>query len=73
MLENTHKLKAGAIPERTKLYSFDYSRDVLVEERQNDGTCDQVIIRYIIGESEEGLFAKEYWPDNILKDGIQES
>lgn len=43
------RLRGLKIPGRTKLYEVKESCDIEVEEKQDDGSLDQVILEYSLG------------------------
>lgn len=51
------KLNNFDTPKRTALYKVVNSRDILVEEKQQDGSMDQVILEYCVKEGNIGYFA----------------
>ncbi|MCM1181994.1 MAG: hypothetical protein NC337_01305 [Roseburia sp.] len=65
------RLKESEMPERAKLYEVRGFRDVTVEERQTDGSVDQVTLEYRMGENDVGYFAHEYLPEGMSKDGAR--
>lgn len=71
MAIKARKLKKSEIPERTKLYEVRESCDITVEEKQSDGSLDQVILEYRVKENSIGYFAKEYRPETVPKDGAK--
>ncbi|MCM1189495.1 MAG: hypothetical protein NC541_09380 [bacterium] len=56
------KLKPGKTHNRTAMYWFDYSRDIIVEERQTD-TLDRVILHYTVRDGDKAYFSEEYIPE----------
>ncbi|MDE7325781.1 MAG: hypothetical protein K2N63_05840 [Lachnospiraceae bacterium] len=65
------KLKSSEIPQKTELYEVGSSRDILVEEKQRDGSLDQVTLEYCIKKGDTGYFAKEYRPTGVDKEGAK--
>lgn len=65
------KLKSSEIPQKTALYELGDSRDILVEEKQQDGSSDQVVLEYCVKKGDTGYFAKEYRPTGVKKDGAK--
>ncbi len=65
------KLNNFDTPKRTALYKVVNSRDILVEEKQQDGSMDQVILEYCVKEGNIGYFAKEYRPASVKKEGAK--
>lgn len=68
MAINALKLRKNSRPERTKLYEFDESRDIVVVDRQSR---DQVVLEYCMGKDEIGYFAEEYRPEGVQKEGAK--
>ena len=56
---------------KSKMYEFDFSTDIMVEENQDDGTTDQTILQYILGEKEKAYFSEEYLPVGMKKEGVK--
>lgn len=71
MAIKARKLKGNEIPERTALYEVKDSRNIAVEEKQDDGSLDQVILEYCVENDDTGYFAKEYRPENVKKEGAK--
>lgn len=69
MAIKARKLKKTEMPEKTALYEVRNSCDITVEEKQDDGSLDQVILEYQLGSDDTGYFAKEYRPENVKKEG----
>lgn len=69
MAIKARKLKGAEIPGKTELYEVEGSRDIVVEEKQDDGSLDQVTLEYSIGSDDVGYFAKEYRPADVQKTG----
>ena len=65
------KLNNFDTPKRTALYKVVNSRAILVEEKQQDGSMDQVILEYCVKEGNIGYFAKEYRPASVKKEGAK--
>ena len=65
------KLNNFDTPKRTALYKVVNARDILVEEKQQDGSMDQVILEYCVKEGNIGYFAKEYRPASVKKEGAK--
>lgn len=62
-------LKENEIPDRTALYEVRNSRNIVVEEKQGDGSMDQVTLEYCVEDGTVGYFAKEYRPSDVQKEG----
>lgn len=71
MMIKARKMSASEIPEKGKLYEVKNSCEILVEEEQKNGSIDQAILTYCVGDDEVGYFAKEYLPPDVLKDGAK--
>lgn len=71
MVIKAERLKESKIPEKTKLYEVRKSRNIPVEEKQDDGSLDQVILEYSVEDDNIGYFAKEYRPDDVEKTGAK--
>lgn len=56
---------------KTELYEVRKSREIIVEEKQDDGSLDQVILVYSVEDGDVGYFAKEYRPANVQKTGAK--
>lgn len=56
-------------PPPTALYKVENSREILVEEKQLDGSLDQVILEYCVKKGDIGYFAKEYRLEGVKKEG----
>lgn len=56
---------------KSKMYEFDFSTDIMVEEDQDDGTTDQTILQYIVNEKEKAYFSEEYLPAGMKKEGVK--
>lgn len=56
---------------KSRMYEFDFSTDIMVEEKQADGTIDQTILRYVLNEKEKAYFSEEYLPAGMKKEGIK--
>lgn len=56
---------------KSKMYEFDFSTDIMVEENQDDGTTDQTILQYIVNEKEKAYFSEEYLPAGMKKEGVK--
>lgn len=69
MAIKARKLKRAEIPGKTELYEFQDSRNIAVEEKQEDGSLDQVTLEYSMGTDDVGYFAKEYRPADVQKTG----
>ena len=69
MAIKARKLKKTEMPEKTALYEVRNSCDITVEEKQDDGSLDQVILEYQLESDDTGYFAKEYRPENVKKEG----
>lgn len=69
MAIRARRLKTSNEPEKTELYEIRNSRNILVEEKQADGSLDQVTLEYVLGSGDVGYFAKEYRPAGIKKEG----
>lgn len=69
MAVKARRLKDNEIPEKTALYEIRNSCNIAVEEKQNDGSLDQVILVYHVESDDTGYFAKEYRPENVKKEG----
>ncbi len=54
---------------KSTMYEFDRNEEILVEEKQNNGTCDQILLCYNIGEGEKAYFSEEYLPYGMKKEG----
>ena len=74
----TQKLKQGIEYNTTKkhytksvMYEFDFSGDILLEEKQKDGTSDHTILHYKINEGEKAYFSEEYIPVGVRKEGTK--
>lgn len=74
----TKKLKQGIKYNTTQknyiksvMYEFDFSEDILLEEKQKDGTSDHIILHYRIGEGEKAYFSEEYIPVGVKKEGTK--
>lgn len=66
------RLKGSEMPGPTALYEVQSSRDIAVEEEhESDGSLDQVILEYHVGDDDIGYFAKEYRPDGVRKEGTK--
>ena len=66
------RLRDTENPGKTALYEVRKSREIIVEEKQNDGSLDQVILEYCIeDENMIGYFAKEYRPAGVEKSGAK--
>lgn len=65
------ELKGTKLPGKTELYEMRDSREIAVEEKQEGGSLDQVILEYCVGEGDVGYFAKEYRPANVPKTGAK--
>lgn len=65
------KLKESETPGKTELYEVGKSREIIVEEKQGDGSLDQVILVYSVEDGDVGYFAKEYRPANVQKTGAK--
>lgn len=46
---------------KSKMYEFDFSTDIMVEENQDDGTTDQTILQYILGEKKKRILVKNIY------------
>ena len=71
MTIKARRLKECEMPGRTELYEVANSREIVTEEKQSDGSLDQVILKYVVEEGDVGYFAKEYRPHNIQKTGAK--
>lgn len=69
MAIKARKLKGSAKPGKTELYEVEKSCDIAVEEKQSDGSLDQVILEYRMDADCVGYFAKEYRPADVPKNG----
>lgn len=69
MTIKARKLKELELPGKTELYEVTKSCDISVEEKQSDGSLDQVILEYRVEENCVGYFAKEYRPADVPKNG----
>ena len=56
---------------KSRMYEFDFSTDIMVEEDQDDGTTDQTILQYIVNEKEKAYFSEEYLPAGMKKEGVK--
>lgn len=65
------KLKQGMGYNKTVMYWFDYSRDITVEEKQNDNTLDRAILHYTVRDGDRAYFSKEYVPVGTPKEGTK--
>lgn len=65
------KLRSLEIPQKTALYEIGDSKDILVEEKQQDGSLDQVVLEYRVKKGNVGYFAKEYRPAGVGKEGAK--
>ena len=65
------KLKTAEVPGKTELYEVERSRDIVVEEKHDDGSLEQVTLEYCMDEGDAGYFAKEYRPMNVQKEGAK--
>lgn len=65
------KLWPSQKPQKTELYEISASRNISVEERQEDGSLDQVILEYRLEAGDTAYFAKEYRPGNINETGAK--
>lgn len=63
------KLNESEIPGKTELYEIIKTRNIDVEEKQEDGSLDHVVLKYCMKSSDIGYFAKEYRPANVQKFG----
>lgn len=69
MAIKARRLKENEIPDRTALYEVRNSRNIVVEEKQDDGSVDQVTLEYCVEDGTVGYFAKEYRPPDVQKEG----
>lgn len=74
----TQKLKQGIKYDTTQknysksvMYEFDFSENILLEEKQKDGTRDHTILHYRIGTGEKAYFSEEYIPVGVSKEGTK--
>ena len=44
---------------KSRMYEFDFSTDIMVEEKQADGTIDQTILRYVLNEKEKAYLDRK--------------
>ena len=65
------ELKMAEVPGKTELYEVERSRDIVVKEKHDDGSLEQVILEYCMDEGDVGYFAKEYRPANVQKEGAK--
>lgn len=56
---------------KSKMYEFDFSTDIMVEENQDDGTTDQTILQYALNGKEKAYFSEEYLPVGMKKEGVK--
>lgn len=63
------RLKDSETPGKTELYEVGDSRDIVVEERQKDGSVDHVVLEFRVAKGDVGYFAKEYRPADVQKTG----
>lgn len=57
------KLKQGMDWNRTVMYWFDHSRDIILEEEQPvSKTLDRVVLHYTVKDGEKAYFSNEYVP-----------
>ena len=74
----TQKLKPGVEYDtvdkkydKTVMYKFDFSVNILVVEPQDDGTSDQTTLIFALGEDECAYFSEEYRPVGMKKEGTK--
>lgn len=67
----TKELREGERPEKTQLYRIAASCCFPVEEHQQDGSVDRVMINYRNQRDDIGYFAKEYRPTGVEKTGAK--
>ena len=65
------KLKQGMGYIKSAMYCFDYSKDIIVEEEQQDNTLDRTILHYMVRNGDRAYFSEEYLPEGMLKEGIK--
>ncbi|MGN0292681.1 MAG: hypothetical protein ACI4D3_01615 [Lachnospiraceae bacterium] len=63
------RLEESNIPGKTELYEIRKSRNIMVEEKQADGSLDQVTLNYDMKSGDIGYYAKEYRPAGVKKEG----
>lgn len=71
MMIKARKLKESEVPGKTDLYEVRKSCNIMVEEKQDDNSLDQVIMEYHMEDNEIGFFAKEYRPEDVPKMGAK--
>lgn len=64
-------LRESEAPGKTELYEVRKSREIIVEEKQDDGSLDQVVLVYSVEDGNVGYFAKEYRPADVQKTGAK--
>ena len=65
------KLKQGMGYIKSAMYCFDYSKDIIVEEEQQDNNLDRTILHYMVRNGDRAYFSEEYLPEGMLKEGIK--
>lgn len=53
---------------KSVMYCFDYSRDIIVEEKQSN-TLDRAVLHYMVRDGDKAYFSEEYLPAGMLKEG----
>lgn len=71
MAIRARRLEESEMPGKTELYEIRKSRDIVVEEKQIDGSLDQVTLEYHVRGDDVGYFAKEYRPADVQKMGAK--
>ena len=56
---------------KSTMYEFDRNEEILVEEKQDNGTCDRILLCYNIGKGEKAYFSEEYLPYGMKKEGVK--
>lgn len=56
---------------KSAMYEFDFSTDILVEEKKEDGSRDQTMLHYLLKEGDRAYFSEEYLPVGMKKDGAK--
>lgn len=74
----TEKLKEGIRYDispkkytKSKMYEFNFSVDILVEEKQENGSKDQTFLHYELSEGDKAYFSEEYLPVGMRKEGVK--
>lgn len=65
------ELKQGVGYNKSVMYWFDCSRDITVEETQQDNTVDKAILHYMVSGGDKAYFSEEYLPAGMSKEGIK--